>query len=115
MAEDKPHIRKAKELLARAKGELPPLGDPPIGVTTINDLMQAERKLAIAQKELRDYSQSTDGIYETLSKDGVKGAIIQKHRPERLEYLQNKVHRAVLALQQTKREYFADINDEGKI
>lgn len=109
--EDLPHIRKARELirLAEAGTRSRRITEKPQGVITIRDILDAENALAEAQDELRGYSDGTDGLRQTLSRDGRVGTVIEQHRMQQIEHLQQRVGLRQRQLTGTKRAWLADL------
>ena len=68
------HITRAKALLAEAESGTG-AHDKPMGVITISDIMDAERRLTQAQLEVRAFTQGTDGMRETVDRAGIKGVV----------------------------------------
>ncbi len=102
MAADPPHIVKAKQLLSQ-RATVATL--KPLGVVTVADILDAERSLAAAQAELRDYQAGTDGMRETLDRSGAKGLVVEQGRFEKLSRLESRVNARRLELAHTKRAW----------
>ena len=103
-------MRRARELLARKETETAsaPAGTP-VGVTTLSDILDAERRLGAAQAELRNYQRGDDGMRETLDSKGIKGVVIERHRLEQVERLQAKVTSRHLELRSVKQAWLAGL------
>jgi len=106
------NIRRARAILAQREGERLLESDAkPSGITTLSDIAKAERKLADAQAELRDYQNSTDGLRETVDARGVRGVVVEKFRFGQIEALQQKVARRQRDLQTAKAAWLQGLGD----
>lgn len=102
------HITRAKALLAEAESGTG-AHDKPMGVITISDIMDAERRLTQAQLEVRAFTQGTDGMRETVDRAGIKGVVVERTRLEQLENLQSKVNARKLELISVKQAWAAGL------
>lgn len=102
------HIVRAKQLLANAENSTRGY-DRPLGVVSVADILDAERRLAEAQIEVRAFTQGQDGMREAIDKTGTKELVIERHRFDQLENLQSKVNARKLELHSVKEAWLAGL------
>jgi hypothetical protein len=99
---------RARQILAARESMNTSTADKP-SITTLDDIRQAERNLADAERSYRQYQQSEDNMRASLSSDGRTGLVIERARGERLEFLAEKIQRCHSELVTTKRLFLQGV------
>jgi hypothetical protein len=82
--------------------------EKPTGLTTLDDVANAEKAVAQAQEALRAYESSDENLRQTIDSNGVVGVVVERARAEKLETLRTKIDTAVRDLQATKRRWLGE-------